>query len=419
RYATDTTWTVPHFEKMLYDQAGLVRAYLHAWQVTGDARWRQVVEETVAYVLGALAAPGGGLHAAEDADSEGEEGRFYLWTPAELRAVLGDPLASEVGDWYQVTAAGNFEGRSILRRPLEGPLERPPAIDQARQALAEARAARVRPGRDDKVLTEWNAMFCSSLAEAAAVLGRPAWAEAALGIGEFLFAELCAADGRWRRSFHGGEARHLAYAADYAWVVECCTRLAELSGRARWLERAGDVAADLLRLFGDRDGPLSTTGTDAEALLVRPVDVLDGAVPSANSVAAAALFRLGALTGDEAAVSAAERTLGSLVPTAMRHPVALANVVVAAAYAPGSATEVVVAGERPDLLDAFWSRFEPTAVLAWGERAFPALWEGRAEDAAYVCRRYTCRVPAHSPEALVAELDEEAQADRAGTGGGR
>ena len=418
RYSTDATWTVPHFEKMLYDQAGLVRVYLHAWQVTADARWRQVVEETVAYVLGELADPGGGLHAAEDADSEGEEGRFYVWTPDQLRAAVGDAAADDVADWYQVTAAGNFEGRSILRRPLGVPLARPPAIEQARRALAAVRAERVRPGRDDKVLLEWNAMFCSSLAEAAAVTGDPAWGEAALQLGEFLFASLRGPDGRWRRSFHSGQARHLACAADYAWMVESCTRLAELSGRTVWLDRAREVAVDMLRLFGDRPGPLSTTGTDAEALLVRPVDVFDGAVPSANSVAAAALARVGALSGDRELAAGGERILSSLVPTATGHPLALANLAVAAGYAPGSATEVVVTGERPDLVGAVRARFEPTAVLAWGQPGDSPLWEGRADSAAYVCRRYTCRMPAHSPEALAAELDAELDAERAIVGRG-
>jgi len=416
RYATDHTWTVPHFEKMLYDQAGLVRAYLHAWQVTGDPRWRQVVDETVGYVLRDLTTPEGGLHAAEDADSEGEEGRYYVWSRDELRSVLGSEHVAVAEDWYQVTPEGNFEGRSILRRPPGAPLQRPPEVEAARAALAAARATRVRPGRDDKVLTEWNAMFCSSLAEAAAVTGDRRWADAAVGIGEFLFAELRRPDGRWLRSWVRGEARHLAYAGDYAWVVDCCLRLGELTGQRRWLERARETASSMLGLFGDEPGPLHTTGTDAEHLVVRPVEVFDGAVPSPSSVAVAALCRLGALSGDEALTSAGSDLLDALVGAAARHPLALANTVLSAMSAPGALTEVVIPGERPDLLAALRRRFEPDTVLAWGERTESPLWSDRPEGAAYVCRRYTCRMPATTADALEQELDAELDADRRAAG---
>lgn len=416
RYSTDATWTVPHFEKMLYDQAGLVRAYLHAWQVTGDGRWRQVVDETVDYVLRDLAAPGGGLCAAEDADSEGHEGRFYVWTPSQLREALGPELADAASAWYQVTPAGNFEGSSILCRPLGAPLARPPEIEEARTRLQAARAERVRPGRDDKVLTEWNAMFCSSLAEAAAVTGNRQWARSAIDVGDFLFASLRRSDGRWLRSWHSGEARHLAYAGDYAWLVECCTRLAELTGERRWLERALASARDMLRLFADEPGPLHTTGTDAETLVVRPTDVFDGALPSANSVAATALIRLGTLTGDEETADAGAALLAALMDSARRHPLALANVVVAAGYAHGAATEVVVAGDRADLLAAFRHRYEPTAVVLWGERTSSPLWEQRTDGAAYVCRHYRCRTPALTVDDLERHLDAERDADRAVAG---
>jgi hypothetical protein len=227
RYSTDHSWTVPHFEKMLYDQAGLVRVYLHAWQVTRDSRWRQVMEETIGYVLRDLAGRHGGLSAAEDADSEGEEGRFYLWSPPEVASVVGRELVDGALGWYGVTDEGNFEGRTILRRPLGAPLERPVEIERARALLFEARTGRVRPGRDDKVLLEWNAMFGASLAEAAGATGRTDWATAALELAEFLCSELRRpADGRWMRSWQDGRARHLAYAGDHAWVVEFFTRVA-------------------------------------------------------------------------------------------------------------------------------------------------------------------------------------------------
>jgi hypothetical protein len=413
RYSTDATWTVPHFEKMLYDQAGLVRAYLHAWQVTGQARWLQVVEETVGYVLTELASPGGGLYSAEDADSEGVEGRFSVWTPEEIAAVVGPELRDVTLDWYGVTEQGNFEGKSILRRPLGAPLERPAAVEEARRQLFEARATRVRPGLDDKVLTEWNAMFASSLAEGAAAVGRPDWAAAAVAIAEFLLAELRrAGDRRWLRSWQDGRARHLAYAGDYAWCVDMFTRLAELTGQAVWLDHAHDTALAMLDLFSGEGGLLYTTGNDAERLVVRPLDVLDGAVPSANAVAAAGLLRLGALRGDDALTDAGQALLGTLVAVASEHPLACANTVAACELAGGGVTEVVIAGERPDLLATARARFEPTMVLAWGEPTSSPVWADRGEGYAYVCRRYVCRAPARTPAELTNRLDDEVGARR-------
>ncbi|HTZ07428.1 MAG TPA: thioredoxin domain-containing protein [Acidimicrobiales bacterium] len=423
RYATDATWTVPHFEKMLYDQAGLVRAYLHAGQATGEALFARVVAETVAYVLDTLRLPGGGLASAEDADSEGEEGRFYLWTPAELVEAAGPDLGPVAAAWYGVTEEGNFEGRSILRRPPDDDAERPAPVEEARRRLLEARARRPRPGLDDKVLTEWNAMFCAALAEAAAVTGRRDWGEAAGAIARFLLAELRRPDGRWLRSWQGGRARHLAYAGDYAWVVECCTRLAELTGDPAWLGPAADTARAMLELFGDEGPLLATTGSDAERLVVRPVDVLDGAVPAANSVAAAALLRLGALTGDDELRQAGEGLVDALWGLAQEHPLAAAGTVAAAALARGGTTEVVISGERPDLLAVVRRRFEPTAVVAWGTPGPSPLWAGRAPGLAYVCRGFVCRAPAATPDELEQRLEDERAADGAEpaavAGGGR
>ncbi|MGH9268967.1 MAG: thioredoxin domain-containing protein, partial [Acidimicrobiales bacterium] len=276
RYSVDGQWLVPHFEKMLYDQAQLVRAYLHGWQLTGRPAWRQVVEETVAYVLRDLGHPQGGFFSAEDADSEGVEGRFYVWARDELDKVLGPGAAEAAARWWGVTHEGNFEGASILYRPVRGGLLRPPEIEAARAALFEARSARVRPGLDDKVLTEWNAMFVAALAEAAGACERPDWLAAAVRAGDFRLAEL-RGGGRWRRSWQGGRARHLAYAGDYAWLVEAFTRLAEATGQARWVAEARTTAAELIELFQDGDGAgLFTTGHDAERLVVRQKDCYDG-----------------------------------------------------------------------------------------------------------------------------------------------
>src|SRR5438270_3181754 len=242
RYSVDAFWMVPHFEKMLYNQAMLGRAYLHAWQLTQEPRYRQVLDETVGYALRDLRHPDGGLYSAEDADSEGEEGKFYVWRPAEVTEVLGPDEAPAALEWWGVTEAGNFEGANILHRPVGGDLVRPPHIERARQRLFEAREERVRPGLDDKVLTEWNALFLSTLAEAAAATHNDELLSAAVQTGDFLLRELRGPDRRWLRAWQGGRARHLAYANDYAAVVDAFTRLAEASGEARGIPDARATA---------------------------------------------------------------------------------------------------------------------------------------------------------------------------------
>jgi uncharacterized protein YyaL (SSP411 family) len=402
RYSVDAFWMVPHFEKMLYDQAGLARAYLHGWQVTGHARWRQVLEETVSYVLRDLRSPEGGLYSAEDADSEGEEGKFYVWSYEAFMTV-----APEAADWYGVTKGGNFEGHNILHRPVRGDLVRPPEIEAARARLFDVRLQRIRPGLDDKVLTEWNAMFLSTLAEAAGATARTDWLEASVALGDFLLANLRRrSDGRWLRSWQtDGGARHLAYAVDYAWLVDGFTRLAEASGQARWIEAAREAADGMLALFWDADvGGLFTTGDDAERLIVRSKDLLDGATPSANSVAAVALLRLAALTGEQRYADRAEEVLRLVGEPLRTHPAALTCALAAVDLLVTGATEIAVVGDRPDLVEAVQSRFLPTAVLAWGEPYGGPLWESRADSHAYVCRNYACQAPVTSAEELLAQL---------------
>jgi uncharacterized protein YyaL (SSP411 family) len=408
RYSVDAFWMVPHFEKMLYDQALLARVLLHAWQVTGEGRYRLVLDETVEYVLRDLRQPGGGLASAEDADSEGEEGRFYVWRVDEIRAVLGDDTeaADAAVDWYGVTPAGNFEGANILHRPVRGDLLRPPAVERARAALFTAREGRVRPGLDDKVLTEWNALFLATLAEAAAATGDEGWRAAAVGIGEFLLSSLRREDGRWLRSWQAdGGARHLAYAADHAALVDAFTRLAELTGEARWVAEARTTADALLALFEDPDGGgLFTTGHDAEALVARQKDVFDNATPSGNSAGALALARLAMLTGEARYAEAADRMARLVGDAAGSHPTAFAHLLAALDVMAGPAAEVAVVGDRHDLVAAVQRRFLPRAVLAWGEPFPSPLWEGRTEGRAYVCEGFACQAPADSVEALEAQL---------------
>jgi hypothetical protein len=410
RYSTDRRWLVPHFEKMLTDQALLARAYLHAWQATGDPGHLQVATETLDYVLADLAAPGGGLYSSEDADAAGVEGSHATFTADQARAALRDAGRPELVEpalaWYGISDHGNWEGTNVLHRPPGEPLARPPDIEAARVVLLAARRARPQPALDDKVLTEWNAMAASTLAEAAMATGNDDWAARAEGIVEFCHRELRRPDGRWLRSWQDGRTRHLAFAADYAWLIDACTRLGELTGSVGWTERAAAVADGLLDLFWDGDGPggLFTTGHDAEGLVVRPKDLLDGAVPSANSVAGLALLRLALLTGNDRYREHGERILTLTAPLLADHPMAVADLVGALAL-PGGA-EVVVAGDRPDLLAEVRRRWLPAAVVAWGERSSSPLWDGRQDGKAYVCRGFACHTPAADAGTLAAQLDE-------------
>jgi uncharacterized protein YyaL (SSP411 family) len=407
RYAVDGVWLVPHFEKMLYDNALLIRLYLHGWQLTGADRFRQVLGETIEYVLRDLRQPGGGTSSAEDADSEGEEGRFYVWTEAQVRETLGDD-ADEALAWYGFRPGGNFEQGATIpnRMHARGELARPPAVERARGALFEARARRVRPGLDDKVLTEWNAYLVASLAEAGAAAGEPAWIAAAVETAEFLLAHLRRDDGRWLRAWQADAgARHLAYATDHGALVDAFTRLAEATGEARWIAEARGAADALLaRFWDDEHGGVFTTGHDAQALIARPKDLMDNATPGANGLAAVGLLRLAALTGDDRYRERGEAVVRLLGAMAVQHPTAFGHVLAAVELVVRGATEVVVAGDRPDLLAAARARFLPNAVLAWGERWDSPLWEGRDDGRAYVCRRYACRLPATDVATLESQL---------------
>ena len=411
RYSVDQRWLVPHFEKMLYDNALLARAYLHAWLVTGNPAYRQVLDETIGYVLRDLRHPDGGFYSAEDADSEGVEGKFYVWSLAELAAVAGQG-AAEAAEWWGVTEAGNFEGANILHRPVRGDLARPLAVEAARLRLFERREQRVHPGLDDKVLAEWNALMLAALCEAAAATGNPEWADAASANGGFLTAALRRSDGRWLRSWQAGGdgreagARHLACAHDYGALTGAFVSLAELTGRARWIEEARAAADGLIELFwDDESGGVYTTGADAEALVTRPKDLMDNATPSAQSNAAVALLRLGALTGEAGYAERAEAILSLLGAAACQHPTAFGHLLQAVDMHAEGLDEIVVVGDRPDLVAEARARYRPNSVLAWGEPYPSPLWAGRQPGFAYVCRQYTCQTPAATPAELAARLD--------------
>jgi uncharacterized protein YyaL (SSP411 family) len=416
RYSTDERWLVPHFEKMLYDQALLLPPYLHAWQLTGDERHLQVVRETVGYVLRDLRHPAGGFHAAEDADSEGVEGRFYVWSLDEVRDVCG-PDADAAIEWYGVSPGGNWEGTNILERPDRGDLLRPADVERARAALFAARERRVRPGLDRKVLTEWNALWIGALAEAGAAADEPGWIDAAAQGGAFLCERLQRDDGRWLRSWLGpddapgaGRAQFLAYAADHGALVEAFVRLHEATGDQRWLRDAEHTASALLELFWDAgEGGVFSTGNDADTLVARPKDLMDNATPSANSTTALGLARLAALTGDRSLRGRAEDVVALLADPMARHPQAFGHLLTAADLLARGAVEIVVTGDRPDLVHAVRTRWVPRGVLTWGPAGVGPLWEGRTEQAAdgraYVCRDTVCDIPAATVDELVVRLD--------------
>ncbi len=406
RYSTDREWLVPHFEKMLYDQALLLGTYLRSMIVIGRPQYRLVVEETIDYVLTTLRHPDGGFYSAEDADSldpEGNtvEGWYSTWTPDEVRAALGDLDATVVEaliDWYAITDEGNFEGRSIPNRlSARGQLIRTPELDDARRRLLTARSQRRRPGLDDKVLTEWNALFLSSLAQAAAVFGRRDWLDAAVANGEFLLRELRGANGRWSRSWQSDgtpPARHAALGADHAALVDAFTRLAEATGEGRWIDEAVATAETMLEWFWDPDhGGLYTTAEDAEALVVRQKDIADGATPSANSSATIALFRLAALTGEQRYANHADRILQLLGGQIAKSTSQFSNALVATDLRRRGITEVVIVGNRPDLVRLAQSIWRPDTVLAWGEPYDSPLWHERNDGFAYICREYSCQAP--------------------------
>ena len=406
RYSTDARWLVPHFEKMLTDQALLGRAYLHAWQATGHAEYLGVATETLDFVLRDLSTPEGALYSSFDADAGGVEGAHATFTLDELREILPAPLVGPAAEWYGITERGNWEGRSIPVRPVGAPLERPPEIEEARVLLAEARAQRLQPARDEKVLTEWNAMAAATLAEAASAAGTDRYGRRAEEICEFLW-ESMYSDGRLMRSWQGGRARHLAVAADHAWLVEAYLRLSEWTGTSVWRERALGVATQLLDLFwDDESGGFFTTGSDAETLVVRPKEFFDGAVPATNSIAVAALLRANALADDPKIDQAVDRTMTLARMLLERHPAALADLVAALPMWSGR-HEIVVTGDRPDLLAEIRRHWLPAAVVAWGQPDDGPLFEGRPPEPgqAYVCKARSCRTPAADVETLAGQLE--------------
>jgi uncharacterized protein YyaL (SSP411 family) len=427
RYSTDDVWLVPHFEKMLYDNALLVRVYLEAYQVTGEEEYRQVVEETLGYVLREMTSPEGGFYSAQDADSEGEEGKFFIWMPREIAEVLGPEDAPLVAAYYGVTERGNFEGRNILHlaRPAEevaqahgvSPERVHAAVERARRLLFAAREKRVKPGRDEKVLTAWNGLMLRAFAEAARVLGRAEYRATAEKNAAFLLATL-RRDGRLLRTYKDGRARLNGYVEDYAALADGLLALYEVTFEPRWFAEARTLAQEMVQHFwDDAEGGFFNTSDDHEQLISRPKDLFDNAVPAGNSMAVDVLLRLGALTGEGRYAEHAERTLQALSGVIPRVPGAFGRLLAALEFLLATPTEVAIVGDpdAPDtqaLLAVVNGAYLPSVVTAvtrpGAVEAGVALLEGRAmvdgRAAAYVCHHFACHRPVTTPEELKREL---------------
>ena len=428
RYSVDEAWLVPHFEKMLYDNAQLVRAYLHAWQVTGDRSLLEVVETSLGFMLRELRDPGGGFYSSLDADSEGEEGKYYLWAWEEVRDMLGDGQALDLFlAAYGVTEAGNFEGRNILYRALDDPalsvrfgLPAESVASQlaaARQRLLSARAGRIRPGLDDKVLTGWNGLALVALAEAARATGSKQYLQAAQQQADFLLSNLIR-EGRLHRSWRSGQARHSAYLEDHASLGLGLLALYQADFDPRWFQAAIAQAEEILSAFADPQGGFFDTRHDHEALIARPKSLQDSPIPSGNTLACTLLLELGALEGEARYIDPAELVLRAIAPTAAQYPTAFAGWLCAVDFALGPQLQLAIAGspDQPafhDLVAVANKRFAPNLVVAGGLPAAPGLPRLMAErllqggePTAYLCQGFACRLPTSSPSELARQLDE-------------
>jgi hypothetical protein len=326
RYAVDAAWTVPHFEKMLYDNALLARAYLHGWQASGDERLREVCESTLDWALGEMRGPEGGFYSALDADSEGVEGRYYTWTAAQLRELLGDDAAAAFA-WFGCSESGNFPdlpGENVLQDRAAP--EDPELRERIRSRLLAARAARARPGLDDKRLTSWNALLVSALADAGGALGREDYVQAALACAEFIEHDLRGEDGRLLRTYSHGEAKIAAYLEDHAFLLEAQIALFETGCEERWLDAAVSLADEIIARFGDPDrGGFFSTASDAEELLTRRKELEDSPIPAGASSAAMGLLRLSQLTGEDRYEQQALGAMRLVAEIAPRHPQAFGH----------------------------------------------------------------------------------------------
>jgi uncharacterized protein YyaL (SSP411 family) len=429
RYSVDAQWLVPHFEKMLYDNALLVMAYIEAYQVTGKEAYAEVAEQIISYVLRDMTDERGGFYSAEDADSDGEEGKFYVWTLDEIEEVLGIEDGDLYSEFYNMSESGNFEGQNIPNRigatlasfarrkqlPVDELKQR---MEVARIKLFEHREKRIHPGKDDKILTAWNGLMIAALSKAARALDKPEYAAAAANAADFILRELRREDRRLLARYRDGEAAFLAYVDDYAFLVWGLIELYQTTFELRFLREAVQLNAEMLRLFGDEEkGGLFFYGSDAEQLLTRPKEIYDGAMPSGNGAAALNMLRLSRLTYDAKLSQAAEVQLQAFAGAVSKYPPGHALTLAALDFAFGAASEIVIAGdpakpETQQMLRTVQRQFLPNSLLilhppgAAGEEVrqlIPLVKDkmplgGRAT--AYVCQNFACQAPTQDGEDL-------------------
>jgi uncharacterized protein YyaL (SSP411 family) len=430
RYSVDNDWLVPHFEKMLYDNAQLAQVYLHAYLITRNPFYRWVAEGTIDFVLRELTHPDGGFYSSLDADSEGVEGKFYVWAPEEIRTAIPDTdLADLVLAAYGVTEAGNFEGQTVLQRALDdqalaeahhlSPEQVGPRLDEAHSLMLEYRSQRVRPGTDDKVLAAWNGLMLISIAEAARYLNRQDYLEVAIRNAEFLLQALHPEE-RLLRAWRNGQARHNGYLEDYAAVTLGLLALYQADPNPRWFRSAQGLAGDMLAHFKDPDGGFFDTRADHETLLVRPKELQDNATPSGNALAACALLQLAAFTGDGQLRELAESSLSAIQGAFTRYPTAFGQWLGAMTWALVPTLEIAIIGKPKDpatraLIEVVWSQYRPFSVVAIAAAdnvdGAPPLLDNRPQindqPSAYVCRNFVCDLPVTDPQDLEAQLRRE------------
>jgi hypothetical protein len=434
RYATDDTWLVPHFEKMLYDNALLAGVYLEAHQVTGKPAYARVARETLEYVLREMQGPEGGYFSSQDADSEGVEGKFFVWSREEIQTLLGDD-AELFASAYDVSPQGNWEGTNVLRRvrsaeelAADGTFsatEVEAKLDACRRVLFSTRERRVRPGLDDKVLTSWNGLMIIAMARAYRVLGDARFLESARRAADFLLGTMVE-DGRLLATYRAGQAKLLGYLDDHAFLMGALIELFDSDCDLRWLGAATGLAGALDRLFWDDDGgALFFTGKDHEKLIVRSRSGYDGAMPSGNSMAAIYLLRLAALTGEQAHESRARAVLHAFQAQMGRAPGGFLQMLLAVDDYLAPRREIAVVGSESspqtrDALRRLWRRYAPRTLIALMDPSWPSreerqrsvpLLEGKTwigeGPTFYVCQNYTCSAPTESLEEVERALSRD------------
>ncbi|CAN5804415.1 thioredoxin domain-containing protein [soil metagenome] len=431
RYSVDERWLVPHFEKMLYDNALLVQLYLEAYQATGDDFYKRIAEETLDYVARDMTSPKGGFYAAEDADSEGVEGKFYVWTPDEIREVLESEEAKLAMRYWGVTEAGNFEGKNILNVAQSpetvaeelglstGELRE--RIEEVRAKLYAVREQRIRPGRDDKVLAAWNGLMLHSFAFAARVLHRDDYRDMAVKNADFLLAKL-KSDGRLRRSYKDGRARFNGYLEDYAMVADGLVALYEATFETRWLSEADSLCDAMFELFWDaKSGTFYDTPADHEELITRPRDIYDNATPTGTSVAVNVLLKVALLLDRNDYRQRAETVLENLSGGMEKLPGAFGRLLSALDFHLSKPREIAIIGEpeAPDtqaLVQTVYVHYLPNKVVAGraeedeeSAASVPLLADRLTVDSnatAYLCEGYVCQSPTTEPDELAVQLFE-------------